>query len=214
MTRAKIPSMRHPLILGLAVALVAGALAGCISLFPKETPVQLYRFGYGPTQAAPPPSPGGPPFTVRAVVGQFVRSAGGDRILTSQGETVAYIGGARWAQTADSLMEDAIQAAFAGHGPAAVFAKGEFGPSDYRLTLAVTTFEARYLQGRGAPPTVVVEISAALDKIGDPSARHERVFRAQSQAQANTVQAIVAGFNAALTEVLGQLVSWTNAKGT
>ena len=46
-----------------------------------------------------------------------------------------------------------------------------------------------------------------------PAARRERVFRAQSQAQANTVQAIVAGFNAALTEVLGQLVSWTNAKG-
>ena len=213
MTSTHAPSMRRPLVLVLALALVAGALAGCITLFPKETPVQLYRFGYSPAGGAPSPSSSESTFTVRAVVANFVRSSAGDRILTMQGESVAYIGGARWVETANTLMEDTVHAAFDDHGPAAVVAKGELGPTDYRLTLAITTFEARFLQGRSAPPTVVVEINAALDKTGDPTTRRERVFRAQSLAQANTVQSIVASFNAAVSDVLGQLVAWTNARG-
>lgn len=213
MTGTHPPSTRRPLILALALAAIAGALAGCITLFPKETPAQLYRFTYAPAQAVPTPSPGASSFTVRAVLAQFTRGASGDQILTARGASVGYIAGARWVETADLLMEDAIHAAFAGRGPAAVFAKGELGPSDYRLTLAVAVFEARYLQGGGEPPTVVIEINAAFDKIGDPTARRERVFRAEVRAQANTVQAIVASFDTALTDVLNQLVGWTNAKG-
>jgi cholesterol transport system auxiliary component len=214
MTRPRPPSTRPSLILGLVLALVAGALTGCISLFPKEAPVQLYRFAYSPAQAAPAASPGGPSFTVRAVISQFDRSASGDRILTTQGETVSYIAGARWVETADSLMEEAMHAAFIGRGPAAVFARGELGPSDYRLTLAVTTFEARYLRGQGAPPTVVVAIDADLDKTGDPATRRARVFRAEVPAESNTVTAMVGAFDAAVHDVLDQLVGWTEAKGS
>lgn len=214
MTRTRAPTMRRPFLLTLALGLIAGALAGCITLFPKETPVQLYRFGYAPAQASRAPGAGGPSFTVRAVLSQFVRSASGDRILTSQGETVGYVAGARWVEAADALMEDAIHAAFAGNRPAAVLAKGELGATDCRLTLAVTAFEARYLQGRGEPPTIVVEINAAFDRIGDPATRRDRVFRSQVRAQANTVRAIVASFDTALSNVLAQLVAWTNAKGS
>jgi cholesterol transport system auxiliary component len=213
MTSTHAPSVRRPLVLVLTLALVAGALAGCITLFPKETPVQLYHLGYSPAGAASSQTSSESPFTVRAVVANFVRSSAGDRILTTQGETVAYIGGARWVETANTLMEDAVHAAFASRGPAAVVAKGELGPTDYRLTIDVTAFEARYLQGRNAPPTVVVEINAALDKTGDPTTRRDRVFRAQAVAQANTVQSIVASFNAATSDILTQLVTWTNAKG-
>jgi cholesterol transport system auxiliary component len=206
-------TMRRIVILGLALAVVAGALAGCINLFPSEKPAQLYRFTYTGAAAAPAQSPSGEPFTVRAILANFSPSASGDRILTARGETVAHISGGRWVETANSLMDDAIHSAFVGRGPATVFAKGEIGPSDYRLTLAVPVFEARYLGDPTAAPTVVVEITASLGKLGDASSRRDRVFRAEVPASSNTMGAIVAAYNVAVTQVLDQLVTWTNAKG-
>jgi cholesterol transport system auxiliary component len=213
MTGTGASTIRRTLILGLALAVVAGALAGCINLFPTEKPAQLYRFSYTSAAAAPAPSPAGAPFTVRAIMANFSPGASGDRILTVRGETVAHISGGRWVETANSLMEEALHAAFAGRGPASVFAKGELGPTDYRLTLAVPVFEARYLGGPTEAPTVVVEMAASLSRLGDSSARRERVFRAEARADSNTIGAIVAAFDTAVTQVLDQLVTWTNAKG-
>ena len=206
-------TVRRTLVLGLGLTGVAGALAGCITLFPTEKPAQLYRFSYAGAAAAPAPSPTGAPFTVRAMVDDFAPGARGDRILTVHGETVAYIAGGRWIETARSLMEDAVYAAFTGRGPAEVFSKGELGPTDYRLTLAVPVFETRYLGGPTAAPTVVVEMNASLGNLGQASTRRDRVFRVETRADSNTIGAIVAAYNTAVTQVLDQLVVWTEAKG-
>lgn len=212
MTGISTSPVRRALNLGLSVA-IASALASCISLFPTEKPAQLYRFSYTNAGAAPAASPTGAPFTVRALMANFTTDASGDRILTVRGQTVAYISGGRWAETANSLMEDALHAAFADRGPANVFAKGELGPTDYRLTLSVPVFEARYLGGPTEAPTVVVEVAASLGRLGEASARRERVFRAEARADSNTIGAIVTAFDTTVTQVLDQLVTWTNAKG-
>ena len=43
-----------------AAAMTAAALAGCVTLFPKEKPVQLYRF-----EAQAPAAQGGRAFAIR-----------------------------------------------------------------------------------------------------------------------------------------------------
>jgi cholesterol transport system auxiliary component len=213
MTRTHAPAGRRPLTLAITAAVLAGCLAGCISLFPKEKPAQLYRFTYASAATPSSPPQSDAPFTVRAVLSSFYRAAGGDRILTTQGETTAYVADARWAEPAGALLENAVHAAFAGRGPGALLAQGELGTADYRLTLTVPVFEARYLEGSAAPPTVVIEIDAALDSTRQSTPRRDRVFRGQARAQANTVRAIVGAYDTALAGVLDQLVGWTEAKG-
>ena len=82
----------------LAAPILATGLAGCISLFPKSMPDQLYSFG-APVAAAPAagatmPGPGSVGVLLSAV--DFPRAATGDGILTRTGAEDAYLGQSRW----------------------------------------------------------------------------------------------------------------------
>ena len=67
-------------VLGLA-AVASVALAGCVSLFPKSEPAQLYRFGGG---HASQPGPGASSNQVALALSpiDFTTAAAGDRIGT------------------------------------------------------------------------------------------------------------------------------------
>ena len=88
------------------LTLAAIALSGCISLFPKAEPAQLYRFQAQPTAQ---PFPPGPLFGVLRLGASFPRASAGDRILTvnDRGEA-AYIAGARWVSPASVLFEEQV----------------------------------------------------------------------------------------------------------
>jgi cholesterol transport system auxiliary component len=196
--------------LGRAAALGAAmiSLAGCISVLPKEKPAQLYRFGVQGAVASAPTGEGAR-HTMRAAPYSFVRDASGDRILTVSGEQTAYIAGARWVIPANVLFEDAVTRAFqARGGPLRLLARDEPVAADYVLKLDVRTFEARYTQGHGAPPTVVVEAYAGL--VGRPNAASGvgKLFRAEAPAGTDTVRAIVAAYDVAVSQVLGEMVAW------
>lgn len=196
----------------LAVAALAASLGGCISLLPKTPPAQLYSFGGQMTAAAPETSQ--PRFAVDALPITFNRAAAGDGILTMTGNEAAYIKGARWDTSAQYLFESALTNAFgADPGPARLMARGEAARADYYLKLEVRTFEARYLQGQGAAPTVVVTVYAALSKSGDRSVTADRLFTASVPAADNRVGAITAAFDQAVTQSLGQLTKWVDARG-
>lgn len=198
---------------GLVLVAAAGLLAGCISLFPKSTPAQLYRFGV----TAPPvqeQAGGGAPFGVFQTVTSFDRAAASDRILTVTGNEAAYIKGARWVTSAVTMFDLAVQHAFdADQGPARLVGRGETVKSDYVLKLDVRTFEARYDNGREAAPTVVVELHAALDNTATRVAVGDRSFKAVVTAGDNRVTAIAAAYDAAVAKVIGELVAWVDAKG-
>ncbi|MDE2355636.1 MAG: membrane integrity-associated transporter subunit PqiC [Alphaproteobacteria bacterium] len=197
----------------LAAALFAAAgLAGCISLLPKERPVQLYSF-VGPPLAAPAPlAPGARKVAVRATLSSFERAAASDRLLTADGNAADYIANARWVASAQSLFESALTARFdAASGPAQLLTRSEPAASDARLDLAVTRFEARYDRGPGAPPTVIVEIRASLDAQGASGAGRSQTFIARVPAEENRVRAIVAAYAKAVGSALDALVAWTNA---
>ena len=207
------PRLRKSGILLSALALAALSLAGCISVFPKEKPAQLYRFGFEATKTAPAAAAVGT-FTVRAAPISFTRAAAGDRILTSTGDQVAYIGGARWVTPAAGLFEGAIGAAFENAGgPARLLAPGEPAASDYILKADVRTFEVRYHHGPGSGPMVEIEVYAALVRPSDARDNRAKLFVAHAAPTSNSVHAIAAAFDTALSAVLTDVVSWANAKG-
>jgi cholesterol transport system auxiliary component len=201
------------LVRGLAVAAGASLLAGCISLFPKSEPAQLYRFGTT-MPAVQETASGAAPFGVFMTVTGFDRAAVSDRILTVNGAQAAYIKSARWATSSVALFDTAVQRAFdADQGPARLVGRGETVKTEYVLKLDVRTFEARYLNGPDAAPTVVVDVHAALDKTVDRTLAGDRSFRAQVTASDNRVGAIANAYDQAVAKVLGELVAWVDARG-
>ncbi len=203
--------MRFPSLVALAAMLLLG---GCVSLFPKAAPAQLYRFDAAVTAPERPAAPAQSRFAVQALIIDFNRSATGDQILTVSGNEAAYIKGARWVNGASTLFEQALANAFdASQGPARLMAQGEPVRPDYFLKLDVRVFEARYLQGRGSPPTIVVEVYAALSQPADRTLLGQRLFAASIPATDDRVSAIAAAFDQAVAHVLGQLIKWVDAKG-
>jgi cholesterol transport system auxiliary component len=201
-----------------ATALAALCLSGCVTLLPKTKPAQLYRFGAAPardTPALPRSTSGaGDHFAVRVAMLSFDRAAASDRVLTISGDEAAYVAGSRWITSAEDLFNAALIATFDHHpGPAQLLAPGEPAAGDYTLKIDVRTFEARYTQGPRAAPTVVVTAYGALVKRGDLNSDRTRLFTAEAPAASNSMGAIVAAFDQAVTKVLGEIVAWVDAKG-
>jgi cholesterol transport system auxiliary component len=191
---------------GAAFAVAAG-LAGCITLFPKEKPIQLYRFdaAIAPSQAA------GRAFAVRATSTEFDPAAASDRIMTVNGDEIAYVDSGRWSSAASELFDEAVARGFAAGGPAHLV--GASGKAEYRLHLTVSHFEARYTAGPTAPPTVVIVLRATIDRQADLTPVAAREFEADVPASDNRVGAIVSAYDAAATKVVGDLVAWVDDKG-
>ncbi len=191
----------------------ASVLAGCISLFPKTDPAQLYRFGTTTPQLQETAS-GEPSFGVLLMATGFDRAAASDRILTVTGTQAAYIKDARWVTTSVALFDSAVQRAFdADQGPARLVDRAEIARIDYVLKLDVRTFEARYDRGQDVAPTIVVEVRAALDRTNDRTVVGDRNFKASVTASENRVGAIAEAFDQAVASVLGEVVAWVDARG-
>ena len=197
---------------GLILIALPALLSGCISLLPKTPPAQLYRFGSDPVAA--PAQNTASAFAVRALPIGFERASATDRILTVDGDKTAYIGGARWITSADSLFEAAVDHAFAGHARASrLLARGETATPELTLKLDVRRFEVLYEHGPATAPTINVEVYAALDNPSNPAVDRERTFVATISAADNRVGAIVVAFDQAVDKVLRALVSWVDARG-
>jgi len=188
----------------------AACLAACITLFPKEKPAQLFRFGDRVTA----PAGSGPAFAVRSVGFEFDRAAAGDAMLTVSGDQVAYISGARWAVPATLMFEAAVRRGFdAPGGTVRLINPGEGGQAKFILRLHVTHFEARYDAGPSAPPTIYVALRAVLTRTADQSLVGAQPLEVKASATDNSASAIAAAFDHATSDVVGQLVSWVNQTG-
>ncbi len=197
-------------LLRAAVAL-AGALtlSACISLFPKSNPAQLYRFDA--TAPASRPAPAALPKGVLKLNTVFPRAAGGDRILTVTGQETAFIAESRWVAPAQVLFDEAVSRVFDGPGASRIIGRGESGRADMVLRLDVRNFEAVYLDGAKAAPTIVVRMRAVVSRTSDRTLIGEKIFEARVRADDNRVGPIVEAFNQAVGSVLTDLVGWTDA---
>ena len=147
-----------------AAGAAALALSGC-SLLSTPDPVQLYRFGAvmdAPSQAGERPAP--LLVSIRRI--EFPDASKDDRILGVTGTETAYIGGARWVSPAETLFDDSLMAAFAARpDQVRVLDRREPGTTPLVLRVIVSSFEARYLNGQEAAPTVVITTS----RVGFPA---------------------------------------------
>jgi cholesterol transport system auxiliary component len=200
--------MIHRALAPLAALAAVAALGGCISLFPKTAPSQLYRFDAS-VQNAP---ASGPPLAIRAGVVDFDPASAGDRIMTVDGDQVAYVHDGRWATPASTMFQEAMTHGFHAAGMRLVDI-GESSQAKYRLRTQVTHFEARYLSGPKAAPTVVVSVRATLDR-PDGSLAAELPFEASVQASDDRLGAIVQAYDQAVSKVVGDLVAWVGQNAT
>ena len=193
------------------LALAALTLAGCVTLFPKTKPVQLYRFGDHPTVST---SGTGATFGVLGTEPTFTQAAQGDRILTVTGEETAYIADARWVAPAAVLFEEAETRAFeAAGGPARLVRRSDVAAPKLVLRLSVETFEVDYPSAGPHSPTVEVQAHAVLIRPLDRQVVAEKTFTVRAPVRENRLVAIVSAFEAATDQTLSQVVDWTNAVG-
>ena len=179
------------------------ALGGCISVFPKAAPVQMYRFG---EQVPAPAAPAAVTTTVLKGPTSFPSASSGDRILTATGAESAYIGGARWVAPAAVLFDTAMLKAFDAPGSPRLVERGEPLAAASTLLLDVRTFEARY-----PGPVVTVRVRAVLIRNADRALIAEKMFEAQAPAGDNRQGAIVAAFDQAVSQTLSGVRDWTAA---
>ena len=207
-------SLRPPqsLIRAAALATLCVALAGCVSLFPKAKPAQLYRFGAPDVAAAAGAAPVQPSgVAIWEGPTEFDPAASNDRIMTMTGMDAAYISDARWVSPASVLFDQALQRTFE-QTPGAPRLVPRFGllRAPLLMNLDVQNFEARYDQGAGAAPLVMVKVQALLIRTEDRSVAGEKTFVTTVRASDNRVGAIVEAYNDAVGKTLTDLVAWTS----
>lgn len=191
----------------LAAAAFAAGLAGC-SLLSSPEPVQLYRFG---DQDLAPTAPAADRTVVVLNAIDFPEGASGDRILTANGGQLAYLAGARWIGPSEQLFRSAIQTQFLRSGRSVTLSDRREAPrSGLALDIDVTSFEARYVNGVEAAPTVVIAARARLIA-PDRSVTAERTFQVEQPAGDNRVSAVVAAFDTATNDFTGQLTAWVDS---
>ena len=204
-------SLRSTAIAATALALSL-TLGGCISLFPKDKPAGLYRFGHEAAASSTPAVEKS--FGVFKTPTVFTRAAMNDRLLSVTNGEAAYIGDARWVSPAIVLFDEAVARAFeADNSRARLVTRGETAKASMALRLEVRSFETDYVNGPKAPPEVLVEIRAVMTRGNDRALLGDKVFVARVKTSENRLAAIVPAYDQATGQVLSEIVAWVSDAG-
>ena len=193
------------------VASVALGAGGCVSILPKQPPVQLYQFGQAPPPSVAPPVQ---PQALSVILSQVTlpRAAIGDGILTLRGDEAAYIAGARWLTPAALMLQEEVQRSFEAQAVRVrLIDRSQLGAASALLRLDGLEFDARYDPATPGPPVVVVSLRATLAR-ADGRKLVRQCFIVQRPASEDRVSAIVSAYDAAVGEVLGEVVGWTESQ--
>ncbi|MED5549918.1 MAG: ABC-type transport auxiliary lipoprotein family protein [Pseudomonadota bacterium] len=191
------------------IALGLLPVAACVSLLPESVPVSVYRL------SSPEPrewSGNSENWTIIEIeMPQAPRGLSGDQIaLVRDGQSLAYIHGARWIAPAPGLLQSLVIDTFNAEQARLAPARPEDGVrADYELHLDLRQFEADYDHGDSAAPTVRVRIAARL--VAEHGRRFvgARVFSAERRASENRTGAIVDAFDAAAISISRDIAGWT-----
>jgi cholesterol transport system auxiliary component len=201
----------------LGAATVLGAalvLTGCVTLFPKTKPAQLYRFGYTPELVEKKAEAAG---TAGAVAGTvpngivfgtvtFPQDSAGDRIVTVEGSQVSYVAEARWTSSASGMFKDAISTGFARGGQTVTLEPRGPTAANFRLDISVRRFETDYSRNR---PTVSVALDARLIRLSDRMVVGQKFISADVPVRKNDMSLMAEGYNAATTQVVTGLIDFS-----
>ena len=155
-------------------------LGGCVTLFPKTKPAQLYSFGGDIGQPTPTPAVAqtSPVGTLRMTL-DFTRAADREQILTTAGDANAYIAQARWVAPPSVLFEEAADRAFeTASPPIRLLQRADNGNATLNLRVEVQTFETDYGANWRGNPTVVVRVRTLLTRDFDEAFKKVDVIAA------------------------------------
>jgi len=132
------------------------------------------------------------------------------RIVVTRGSLVAYYPNAQYADTLPRVVQARIIEAFERTKQArAVGRPGEGLSIDYQLLTDIRSFGYDATLNGGS---AVVELSARMMNDRNGRVVAFRLFRAEVPVAADSAPAVIAGLNAALDEILRELVAWSLAK--
>jgi cholesterol transport system auxiliary component len=188
------------LIAGTALAL----LAGC-SVLPKTEPQQIYRL-----PSTPLPHDAGAPvnWSLRIDTPLAERMIDSSRItVLPQGDEISVYKGARWSDTATTLLRNRFVDAFRDNGRVAGLSSDETSlQADYTLAGDLRAFQSVYENGQ---PVVVIRFDARLVKNNGLRIVASRRFDITQPVGGTAVPQVVTAFGQATDALSSQLVAWT-----
>lgn len=209
MTHAPLSHIRRGAILAV-LGMAAIGLSGCVTLFPKAKPVQLYHLGLEAQAGAHAASKGAGVAVLQGTL-QFNRDVAGDRLLTRQGDQAAYIADARWTMPASLMFEQSLANAFMlGTGDARLLSSKDPVTAKLIMRLDVRALEIRYGEGSRRSPVAAVVISGLLADADRRTIVSQNAFDCQVPAKTNRVQSLVSALNQAVADCQSQIVTWTD----
>ncbi|SFK38026.1 ABC-type transport auxiliary lipoprotein family protein [Methylorubrum salsuginis] len=131
-----------------------------------------------------------------------------DRIIVRErGGSLSFLGGGQWADRLPRLVQTRIIQSLENTGRLrSVSRPGDKVPSDYLLVSEIREFDIDSGSGEA-----VVDLSAKLIAEGSGRVVNARVFTARVPVPKVDPQTAATGLDAALSQVLGDLVRWVNA---
>jgi cholesterol transport system auxiliary component len=206
---ALMKTLKAVTVLGAALTLTA-----CVTLLPKTKPAQLYRFGYTPELVEQKADAAG---TAGRAVGiaptgivfgtvTFPQDSAGDRIVTVEGNQVAYIAEARWTSAASGMFKDAISTGFSRGGQTVTLEPRGPTAANFRLDISVRKFETDYTRSR---PTVSVALDARLIRLSDRMVVGQKFISADVAVRKSDMSLMADGYNQATTQVVTSLIDFS-----
>ncbi len=189
--------------------LLAALLAGCGGLRSRSAPEQVWVLR--PAVAAGDPAPAAvaaPPLaSLRVDAPDTAPGLNTDRILLLRRDhRLETYAGNRWSAPTPALIESLALAALRASGAwRTVEDSGSRFPTDYRFEIRVRRFEAEY--GDAGAPEIHVSLDALLGLRESGRVLASLEAAASVPAQANTMTAVVAAFDAATAQALQDLVT-------
>ncbi len=201
---------RRPARFGAIIALLlALPLGGCALMGGGGKPQTMYAFGVSAEPVAPAPA-SLRPVTILYAGASFGRQSAGTRILTEDGNQVAYVAEARWVAPASELFDAAAIRRLEGISPSLrVVRIGSRPQADYLLTIEVRRFSAIYSGGPESAPDAVIEARAKLVRVADRTIIGDWPVEQREPAAENRVTAIVAALDRGTEAVATRIADLT-----
>lgn len=179
-------------------------LTAC-SVLPKADPQQIYRL-----PSTPLAHDGSAPvnWSLRIDTPHAERMIDSSRItVLPQGDEISVYKGARWSDTATTLLRNRFVDAFRDNGRIAGLSSDETSlQADYSLSGDLRAFQSVYENGQ---PVVVIRFDARLVKNNGLRIVASRRFDITQPVGGTAVPQVVAAFGQATDALAAQLVTWT-----
>lgn len=184
---------------------IATLALGACSVLPKAESPDVYRLPASPLPHAQAPSA---TWSLRVNTPQAERMIDSSRIaVMPQGNLVSVYKGARWSDTATTLLRNRLIDAFRDDGRAASVSSDDNAlPASYTLAGDLRAFQSEY---QGNAPVVVIRYDARLVRDKGLQVVATRRFEITQPVAGTTVPQVVAAFGQASDALASQVVAWT-----